>query len=145
MSNKHPLGKYADSINITIQLAKMREAEPRKSLEQIVEGGFRWSDVAKALFAYMYSLDYENIKVLQTIMYIGRGDFDPEDGDDFEDYYDFARKHFDAQGWQKDKAIEVRQMFEKLPLAEYLSDGCKKIGLSLGDYYLYGHNLVDAQ
>lgn len=64
---------------------------------------------------------------MQTIMYIGRdGSFAEEDGS--YDYYE-SRKAMDKQGWHQDKTIEANQMAEKVPLAEYLFDGCKKIGL----------------
>jgi len=82
----------------------------------------------KALREYLWNLDYEAIKVLQTIMYIGRDDFFKKDGTYS---YSEARAYFDKDGWQDDKTIEANQICEKSPLASYLLEGCKKIGFEL--------------
>ena len=81
----------------------------------------------KELFDYLASLDYEVIKFIQTVMYIGR-DASCVREDGTYDYF-FTRQCMDQRGWNKDKEIEVYQIAEKLPLAEYLRKGCKKIGL----------------
>lgn len=81
----------------------------------------------KELFEYLSSLDYEIVKVIQTIMYIGR-DTSCIREDGTYDYF-FTRKCMDQRGWNKDKEIEALQIAEKLPLAEYLRSGCEKINL----------------
>lgn len=81
----------------------------------------------KELFDYLSSLDYETIKVIQTIMYIGRdASCIREDGT--YDYF-YTRECMDKRGWNEDKEIEALQIAEKLPLAEYLRNGCQKINL----------------
>ena len=78
------------------------------------------------LFEYISNLDYESIKDLKTLMYLGR---DCE----YEQYYgmerfDMCRKFWDEMGWNDNKMIEVENIAEKLPLGEYLIKGKEYIG-----------------
>lgn len=83
----------------------------------------------KDLICFLNSLDYEVIKALQVIMYIGRDtSFMEEDGTYS---YENTRKYFDSQGWNDDKSIEVYQMVEKIYLAEYLKKGFEKLNITL--------------
>jgi hypothetical protein len=80
-----------------------------------------------ALTSYLNSLDFECVKDIQTIMYLGR-DEDFEESDSYQKRFEEARKYFDEAGWNK-KNIEVHQMTEKLPLAEYLANGMKILNI----------------
>ncbi|TXR98724.1 hypothetical protein DN390_16395 [Bacillus sp. SH7-1] len=81
----------------------------------------------KELDAYLDGLDFEVVKTLQVIMYLGR-DRDHDKEDIPQEIYRKQRAAFDFQGWNT-KSIEINQMTEKLPLDEYLQDGLRILGL----------------
>jgi len=81
----------------------------------------------RALSAYLHSLEYDEIKDLQTLMYVGRGDAS-EDGTGAQQFR-ALRAYFDERGWNKDRTIEIGQMTEKLPLGDYLKQGKEILGL----------------
>lgn len=88
------------------------------------------SEVRKReLSEFLNSLDYEVIKALQVIMYIGKDSNYMESDGTYN--YEKTRKCFDHEGWADDKSIEVSQMVEKLPLDKYLKDGFEKLGIVL--------------
>lgn len=128
------LKNYLDDIWEIIRIAsersdeywsKNKEGEPVELSWDIDE--LAYSGKEKELFDCISSLDYEEIKTIQTIMYIGRdGSCAEEDGT-----YDYfkTRKRMDAKGWNEDKDIEAMQMVEKIPLADYLRKGCEKLNL----------------
>lgn len=81
----------------------------------------------KELDAYLDGLDFEVVKTLQVIMYLGRDrNYDKQDTP--QEIYRKQRAAFDSQGWNT-KSIEINQMTEKLPLDEYLQDGLRILGL----------------
>lgn len=81
----------------------------------------------KQLDNYLNSLEFEHIKILQTIMYLGR-DQDYDSNLIPEEIYKEQRKCMDSLGWEE-KHIEVNQMLKKLPLAEYLKKGCNILNI----------------
>lgn len=83
----------------------------------------------RELFDFLNSLDYEVVKALQVIMYIGRDSSCIEEDGTYS--YEKSRKSFDKQGWNPDKSIEVNQMVEKVHLAEYLKEGFKKLNIAI--------------
>jgi hypothetical protein len=83
----------------------------------------------KALEDYLMQLDFEIIKILQTIMYLGR-DKDYSNRDSPKDIYLEQRRYFDNEGWTT-KEIEINQMTEKLPLDQYLEEGFKILNIPL--------------
>ncbi len=125
---------YLDDIREIIKIATERSNEYWSKYKdgEAVELSWDIDDLAysgkeKELFDYISALDYEEIKTIQTIMYIGRdGSCAEEDGT-----YDYfkTRKYMDMKGWNEDKDIEVMQIVQKVPLADYLRDGCRKIDL----------------
>lgn len=128
------LKNYLDDIWEIIRIAsersdeywsKNKEGEPVELSWDIDELAF--SGKEKELFDYISSLDYEEIKTIQTIMYIGR-DGSCAEKDGTYDYFK-TRKCMDAKGWNEDKDIEAMQMVEKIPLADYLRKGCEKLNL----------------
>lgn len=74
----------------------------------------------KELINYLVSLDFETIKVIQTLMYIGREGGCK--GDTPYEIYTKERAYMDERGWSK-KAIEAAQIEEKMPLGAYLING----------------------
>lgn len=81
----------------------------------------------KELSDYLNSLDFETVKNLQTLMYLGR-DEDYSKNDSFEERFYKYREYFDKRDWNTQE-IEVGQMTEKAPLAEYLENGMKIVGI----------------
>lgn len=128
------LKNYLDDIWEIIRIAsersdeywsKNKEGEPVELSWDIDE--LAYSGKEKELFDYISSLDYEEIKTIQTIMYIGRDGSCAEEDGTF-DYFK-TRKRMDVKGWNEDKDIEAMQMVEKIPLADYLRKGCEKLNL----------------
>lgn len=82
----------------------------------------------KELESVLDSLDFEAIKILQVIMYLGRDeDYDPKQPP--EEIYKDYRSYFDKRGWNT-KAIETGQMTEKVPLGSYLENGFSILGIT---------------
>lgn len=81
------------------------------------------------LRTYCETLDFETIKVLQTIMYLGR-DRDYDYNDTPEEIYKKQREYFDLQGWNTQE-IETNQMIGKKPLPQYLREGFEILKISL--------------
>lgn len=77
----------------------------------------------KQLEEYLNSLNFEQIKILQTIMYLGR-DKDYNSDDTPEQIYKNQREYMDDLGW-KEKWIEINQIASKAPLDRYLKSGLK--------------------
>ena len=78
----------------------------------------------KKIIDFFDSLTEEEIKHLLTVMYAGRGTVDGTLESKIitlEEYYE------DFKEWKKDDAI--RQMLEKMPLADYLKKGMKYFNL----------------
>lgn len=101
--------------------------------------GFEGKDVEKKrleLVAYLNELDYEVVKTIQVIMYLGR-DEDYDGYDIPEEIYRKQRKYFDSLGWNN-KVIEINQIAEKMPLDIYLTNGFKIL-----DIHLYNNSTVN--
>lgn len=79
---------------------------------------------------YMDSLTFEDIKMLQVVMYLGRDrDHDKTLSTPLEIYNDYF-KYFDGMGWHS-KEIEINQVIEKAPLADYLKSGLEILNVEL--------------
>lgn len=89
----------------------------------------RYSEKEQKLFDFLNNLDFESVKIIQTIMYIGR-DNDYNKTDSYEIRYEKYRKSLDINGWN-DKEIEVSQIVQKLPLDKYLKNGFDILGINL--------------
>lgn len=134
MGNIKDLEKYMNEIQHVIGIADEmhREYWAEHTDGEAVELDWDIDKLAisgkeKELFDYLVSLDYEVIKVLQTIMYIGRDSSSIREDGTYDYFY--TRQCMDQRGWNEDKEIEAYQIAQKLPLAEYLRKGCQKIGL----------------
>lgn len=82
------------------------------------------------LRVYLESLDYETIKTIMVIMYLGR-DRDYNRNDQPEEILREQRKYFDLLGWSGEKEIDVDQMVGKLPLDEYLRTGLSILKINI--------------
>lgn len=96
--------------------------------EEFIE--FNKSDEAKLiqakenkLRAYLESLSFDDVKFVQTLMYIGRDECADEKISAVHLYND----KFAAYAWST-KEIEINMMVEKLPLDTYLLKGKEIIG-----------------
>lgn len=74
---------------------------------------FEETNEAKALNDYLLGLSLEQIKELQVMMYIGRGDYEARDW----------LQACDDIPMTDNKDVEIEQLLEKTPLADYLMDG----------------------
>lgn len=98
----------------------------KQFLEEVIEPGSDLRESLKIkgpLVEYCRTLSFEQIKILQCVMYLGR-DRQYNKTDSPRDIYMARRKYFDRRGWEN-KDIEMFQMIEKLPLDEYLEAGLK--------------------
>lgn len=91
--------------------------------------GQRIQSKKDALNNYMGSLNFDDVKMLQTIMYLGR-DCDYDKTQSPLDIYNDHFGYIGGSGW-KTKDIEINQMTEKLPLADYLRSGLEILGISI--------------
>ncbi|PEJ54303.1 hypothetical protein CN676_08705 [Bacillus wiedmannii] len=81
------------------------------------------------LESYLKGLDFDTVKIIQTIMYLGRDkDYNKEDTP--EEIYRKERGYFDSQGWNT-QDIEINQMVEKAPLDQYLEDGLEILKITI--------------
>lgn len=77
---------------------------------------------------YLQNLTFDEVKSLQVIMYLGRDeDYNPTLSS--QGIYDSQFEYFDKTlGWNTQE-LEINQIMEKLPLADYLLNGKKILGL----------------
>lgn len=80
----------------------------------------------KALENYLDSLNYDVIKELQVLMYLGRDDAYADELIGMNRFQKYCAE-FDCKGWNS-KEIEINMIIEKLPLADYLIKGKEIIG-----------------
>lgn len=129
-------------INNVIHLAQQRAASDRAFYEKYYPDGHmdlfddRFNGTIefeekekddKNLDEYFHILPYDDIKDLQTLMYIGRGDFGDEEPE--VDLFTDMRKYLDSRGWNKDKWVEENQMSEKIVLGDYLIKAKEFLGI----------------
>ncbi|GAB3797305.1 hypothetical protein [Virgibacillus kimchii] len=131
------LNEYKDVFKEVVRLAKKRRLDhvpvSTSSFEK-KSFAYYWvkkdDDDKENLKNFLNALDFETIKVLQTLMYLGR-DKDFHDNLSRREIYRRERNYFDNEvGW-KTKEIEINQMVEKLPLDEYLEDAFEVLKIEL--------------
>ena len=128
------LSKYADCIKKTTTLAQVIKGEEDTQISKIEDLSFDIEDLQLKgaeleLYKYLCALDFESLAVIQTLMSIGR-DYSCVEDDGTYNYHN-VRKYMDDLGWPDDKEDTANYLSEKFPLAEYLMEGCKKIGFTL--------------
>lgn len=98
------------------------------AFQDTVEGQ-KINALANELREYLQSLDFDDIKMLQIVMYLGRDqDYDTTLSPDLN--YEDQFNYFENKGWSS-KDIEINQMTHKLPLAEYLKSGLDILQVSV--------------
>ena len=103
-----------NKINYVIQLAEIR----RKFYD--VNPDADYNDLDRAIENYLKSLTFDEIKSLQSIMYLGR-DKDYDRNQLPQQIYNSQYDYFDKTlGWNT-KELEIDQMVGKLPLDLYLT------------------------
>lgn len=128
---KYNLEPYYTTFKIALYMAEERYKEymaSHKVCDTNVDDLAR-KGKEKELYDFLNSLDYEVIKALQVIMYIGRDSACIEKDGTYN--YEKSRERFDFQGWDNDKSIEVSQMVQKPQLNEYLKNGFEKLNIIL--------------
>lgn len=83
----------------------------------------------EALFSFLNELDFETVKIIQTIMLLGREQKENE-RDTPEEAYKKMRQGLDRQGWNE-KEVEIYYIIEKAPLYQYLKSGFEVLNISL--------------
>ncbi|MEK4698518.1 hypothetical protein MKX47_02925 [Solibacillus sp. FSL R7-0668] len=76
------------------------------------------------LRAYLESLNFDDVKFVQTLMYIGRD----ESADEKISAAQLYNEKFATLSWST-KEIEINMIIEKLPLDNYLKRGQETIGI----------------
>jgi hypothetical protein len=82
-----------------------------------------------ALNNYMTNLNFDDVKMLQTVMYLGR-DHDYDKSLSPLDIYNDHLEYLGRDGWNS-KEIECNQMTEKIPLADYLKTGLEILNVAI--------------
>lgn len=141
---KYDLEPYYTTFKIALYMAEERYREYEIEFNKMDTDGdgiveYNLSDInvddlvikgkEKELSDFLNTLDYEVVKALQVIMYIGRDSSCMEEDGTYS--YELSRERFDRQGWNEDKSIEVCQMVEKKHLYKYLKDGFDKLNIVL--------------
>jgi hypothetical protein len=96
---------------------------------QDTPAGKRIVALERELDEHLNSLDFEDVKMLQAVMYLGR-DRDYDKSLPPNAIYKNELDYFNRQGWAS-KEIEIGQMTEKMPLADYLKSGLKILKVSI--------------
>lgn len=105
-----------------------RKSERRKKLGLVPGKAYCVADIPESYFIecwkddelerFIGSLPFDQVKDLQAIMYLGRGDYDT---------FNEARGDLERFGWG-DKQVEVNQIAEKSPILEtYLNNGLSRM------------------
>lgn len=83
-----------------------------------------WIEKRNKFKEYLKSLDFEVVKIIQVIMYLGR-DEDYDENDYPNEIYRKQKENFDEMGWNT-KELEINQILSKGPsLYGYLLNGFK--------------------
>lgn len=83
-----------------------------------------------ALTNYLLTLSFDNVKMLQRVMYLGRDrEYDEHLVAQMDIYNDFLRT-FRKSDWET-KEVEAKVMVQKGNLARYLKDGAKILSIQL--------------
>ncbi|MDW5300744.1 MAG: hypothetical protein SA378_11520 [Sedimentibacter sp.] len=120
-------------LNLSHELMIVESSGKRTSVKEFFGDldNFKTTKEHDALYEYFNFLDFETIKILQSIMYLGRDeDYDKDDTPQV--IYDKNRKYFDEVIRWKTKEIEINQMLDKSPvLYKYLTNGFKILGIEI--------------
>lgn len=125
---------YKNLIDVAkkiVAIANMREQNQQEGFFSLSNPNLSDYDVTydNQLTEILMNLGLDEVMALQTIMYLGRNkDYNSELTPD-EIFLDY-KKYMEALGI-KTKELEVRQMVEKMPLGEYITEGYAILGITL--------------
>lgn|SRR5699024_737242 len=88
---------------------------------QNTAAGKRLNEMENKLKDYLDTLNFDDIKVIKVVMYLGR-DKDYDKSLSTEMIYNSYFDYFNNQGWAS-KEVEIHQLTGKYPLADYLKSG----------------------
>ncbi len=111
-----------DVLNEVIDLAREKRGILDSSNDFNLEGMEEspYSTARKRLTDYLESLSYDQVRIIQTVMYVGRDtsyemtDINPKD---------LYEEKFNSLTWHENKSIEISQIVQKESLDEYLIKG----------------------
>lgn len=125
---------YKNLIDVAkkiVAIANMREQNQQEGFFSLSNPNLSDYDVTydNQLTEILMNLGLDEVMALQTIMYLGRDkDYNSELTPD-EIFLD-NKKYMESLGI-KTKELEVRQMVEKMPLGEYITEGYAILGITL--------------
>lgn len=109
--------------SLTVSPSGMQELKEFKNSSE----GKELEKRENALYYFLKALDYEVIKAIQVVMYLGR-DQDYDKNDTPEKIYSEYRHYFGSKGWDE-KDIIINTVTEKISLGKYLQDGLGILGV----------------
>ena len=120
-------------IEKLIEMAMRREGLPSKTIMTSGTGYTEWVRKVdpqlsedKLIGGFLRTFNYEQIQTLQTIMYLGRdNDIEISDKSAEAIFDDKLRRLI----WTNDIVIEIGTIVSKRPLATYLKEGMRLLGL----------------
>ena len=125
-----------NSINRVIELAREYRIDYEKNgvkefllsiMEFDLDSILNQTQQEKDLYEYLMNTEFETVKDIMTIMYLGM-ERNYNQNDIPEDIYYKQRSLFDEEGWEG-KSRVVDQITSRVPLDEYLIDGLKILRL----------------
>ncbi len=119
------------SVNVLEQIIRLAEERERLERKQKSENGLisvadmedespEYMSVDSELEKLLFGLSFDDVKDVQTIMYLGRGrDYEENQTSD-----EIFKSVYDSLQWSE-KNIEIGQITQKMPLAIYLREGMR--------------------
>ena len=111
--------KKHDKLYISTHLPDCMQGDvPCLEEERGIYEDQRFVESLRALYAYLNNLNYENVKDLLALMYLGRGDAKFEETTI--EQFNRLRQLVDEECWQTDKRIIINELIENILLCNYL-------------------------
>jgi hypothetical protein len=106
-------------------LAKDRRIKNEKAQQENI----KTLDEDKEMYTYLEKLDHEKIKMIQTLMYLGKDkNFDNTDSPEIR--YKKEREYMDEIGW-KDKELDIKAIEDKEALDLFLKSAFEILNIKL--------------
>lgn len=132
---KYKLADYLDAIKTTQRLADYREKKERTHSQDISPFGEKvvdlYNDILSGknddLLAYLNSLDFDTIKVISAVAYLGRDCQEKKDIGADENLNQWMENEMD---FCDSKDAEVLQIYGKSQLGTYIKRGLETLGVN---------------
>ncbi|MFJ7915424.1 MULTISPECIES: hypothetical protein [unclassified Lysinibacillus] len=121
-----------------IQLAENREFEDRNINIEKVPEMINLLELEKSmeldapLLEYLKSLSFDEIKMIQVVMHLGRGKYEDQPIGAKEIYEDQLERLFDGKD-SETKEIKINIIIEKVPLARFLRTGLSLLDVKIDE------------